>query len=361
MKGKKTILLCDDSLIVRATAKLSLSEYYYILEAETAEKMFLILKTASPDIILLDIMMAPMDGYEAITILKGNEKTKNIPVIFLTGNSDEESELKGLSLGAIDYITKPFSRPILLKRIETHLLIEDQKKDLLDFNNNLELKVREKTEQIRNLQEGLLRTISTLVEYRDDDTGGHIARTQNYVHLLINYLLENNIYMDVIKDWSLDFLLFSTRLHDVGKIAISDSILLKPARLTKEEFEVMKTHTTLGYEMLSQIEKSSPENDFFYHGKIFAYTHHEKFDGSGYPNGLKGQDIPLQGRLMAIADVYDALRSERPYKQGFTHAEATKILLDGRESHFDPILIDAFLALEKKFDSIANLKDKHEK
>jgi putative two-component system response regulator len=354
MESKKKILICDDSILILAAARLSLSATYEVIEVNSPLKLFEKLETLIPDLLLLDVEMPIMNGYQVLKKLKENPKTNGIPVIFLTGRSDESSELEGLALGAVDYIIKPFSQPILIRRIETHILLSEQKKQLQDFNENLEEKVEQKTQEIVALQNGLLDTITTLVEYRDDDTGGHINRTQAYVEVLVKYLQEHNIYSEDISGWSLEFLFKATRLHDVGKIAISDVILNKPGKLDDLEFSVMKTHAELGYKMLKKVEESSGTNDFIYHGQYFALYHHEKWDGSGYPNKLVGLDIPLQGRLMAIADVYDALRSKRPYKAKFSHEEAKNIIVGGSGKHFDPVLINAFLECEEQFIKISS-------
>jgi putative two-component system response regulator len=302
--------------------------------------------------ILLDIEMPEMNGYEAIKILKAKENTKDIPIIFLTGKTDTENELEGLDLGAVDYITKPFQPALLLKRIEVHLLVEAQKKtleaqqkELKDFNDNLQKMVDEKTKTVLELQDAILKTVADLVESRDDITGGHIERTQRGVGLLVEGLRNHPVFGRAITGWDIKLLLQSSQLHDVGKIAISDRILQKPGRLTDEEFEEMKKHAAFGVQIIEKIEASTSASDFLKYAKIFAGTHHEKWDGSGYPNGLAGEDIPLQGRIMALADVYDALVSERPYKKAFSHAEAVKIIQDGKGTQFDPVLTDVFVGL----------------
>jgi putative two-component system response regulator len=305
--------------------------------------------------ILLDIDMPEMNGYEAIKILKAKKETKDIPVIFLTGKTDTENELEGLDLGAIDYITKPFMPPLLLKRIEVHLLVESQKKtleaqqkELKNFNDNLQKMVDEKTKTVLELQDAILKTVADLVESRDDITGGHIERTQRGVELLVEGLRDNPVYGREVAGWDIKLLLQSSQLHDVGKIAISDRILQKPGRLTDEEFGDMKKHTVFGVQIIERIEASTSASDFLKYAKIFAGTHHEKWDGSGYPNALAGENIPLQGRIMALADVYDALVSERPYKKAFSHAEAMKIIQDGKGTQFDPALTDVFGAVLRK-------------
>jgi putative two-component system response regulator len=342
--------MVDDNPTNLRAGKNVLAEYYSVATAPSAEKMFTLLKSNTPALILLDIDMPEMNGYEAIKILKAKEETKDIPVIFLTAKTDTENELTGLDLGAIDYITKPFMPPLLLKRIEVHLLVETQKKtlesqqkELKNFNDNLQKMVDEKTKTVLELQDAILKTVADLVESRDDITGGHIERTQRGVGLLVEGLRDHPVFGKEVADWDIKLLLQSSQLHDVGKIAISDRILQKPGRLDKEEFEEMKKHAAFGVQIIEKIDASTSASNFLKYAKIFAGTHHEKWDGSGYPNGLAGETIPLQGRIMALADVYDALVSERPYKKAFSHAEAVKIIQDGRGTQFDPALTDVFI------------------
>jgi putative two-component system response regulator len=353
---KELIFLVDDSSANLRAGKNVLTEYYAVATAPSAEKMFVLLENNIPALILLDIEMPEMNGYEAIKILKEQPKTKNIPVVFLTGKTDTDNELEGLSLGAIDYITKPFMPLLLLKRIEAHLLVETQKRnleiqqrELKNFNDNLQQMVEAKTATVLELQNAILKTMAELVECRDNVTGGHIERTQRGVSILLSALKEDSPYSDETIDWDINLLLQSSQLHDVGKIAISDTILNKPGKLTYEEFEEMKKHAAFGVTVIERIEASTRENDFLKYAKIFAGTHHEKWDGTGYPNGLKGEAIPLPGRIMAIADVYDALVSDRPYKKAFTHEEAVRIITEGKGTQFDPILVDLFVKVQEQF------------
>jgi putative two-component system response regulator len=319
----------------------------------SCSKFLKLLEKNIPDLILLDVEMPEMNGYEAIKIIKGKKETEHIPVIFLTARNDVEGELEGLSLGAVDYITKPFRPPLLIKRIEAHLLVETQKKELINFNNSLQEMVEQKTKSVMELQSAILKTMAELVECRDDVTGGHIERTTSYLSVLLNALAELGLYGKEMTSWDLKLLLQSAQLHDVGKIAVKDSILQKTSKLTAEEFEEIKKHTTFGREVIERIKRKTSERDFLEHAGIFAASHHEKWDGTGYPEGLKGKDIPLQGRLMAIADVYDALVSDRPYKKAFTHEDAVDIITKGRGTHFDPVLVDTFLKVADKFSKIA--------
>ncbi|GHU32611.1 two-component system response regulator [Spirochaetia bacterium] len=350
---RKIVLLVDDNLTNLAIGKEMLKNQYRVYPVPSAKIMFDLLEDVIPDMILMDIEMPEMNGYEAIKRLKNQELWTEIPVIFLTAKTDEGSELEGLSLGAIDYVTKPFSAPLLLKRIENHLMIESQKKQLQEFNASLEEMVRQKTAQIFNLQNAVLSTVADLVEFRDDVTGGHISRTQKYLKILLDKLVEEGIYSEEISSWDMDYLLPSAQLHDVGKIGISDLILNKPAKLSVEEFEIMKTHTVIGVEAIKKIEQNANEHAFLRHARRIAGTHHEKWDGSGYPYGLHGQSIPLEGRLMAIADVYDALVSTRPYKKPFSIDEARKIIEEESGTHFDSILIDVFSRVADQFAEVA--------
>ncbi|MDR2143398.1 MAG: response regulator [Treponema sp.] len=351
--GRQTIFLVDDNMSNLTAGKAMLKEYYDIFSMPSGARLFTILEKVTPDLILLDIEMPEMNGYEALKKLKMEKKTRDIPVIFLTARNDPGSELEGLSLGAIDYISKPFSPPLLLRRIENHLLMRNQQTALEDYNDNLQKMVRKRTLQVQELQNSILNTITEMVEFRDDVTGGHIERTQNYLKLLVEKLLSEKIYRGEVSSWNLEFLVPSAQLHDVGKIAISDAILNKPGRLTPEEFEIMKNHAFVGEKVIGKIMEKNSENDFLYHAKIFAGTHHEKWDGSGYPRGLRNSLIPLQGRLMAVADVYDALIAERPYKKALSTQEAERIIIEGREKHFDPVLIELFEELAPRFALIA--------
>jgi putative two-component system response regulator len=360
---RKTIMIVDDNIANLRIAKNSLYNTYDVFTVPSAAKMFDLLERNKPDLILLDIDMPGMNGYEAIKILKNRPDTSDILIIFLTGKSDSESELEGLSLGAVDYISKPFMPPLLQKRIELHLTVEEQKRtleaqtqkleaqraELKNFNDNLMAMVEEKTKKVLELQSAILKTVADLVESRDDITGGHVERTQHGLKTLLDGLEELGLYKEQTRDWDIGLLLQSSQLHDVGKIAISDSILNKPGRLTPEEFEEIKKHTTLGVQIIEKIESNTSESEFLKYAKIFAGTHQEKWDGSGYPMGLAGEDIPLQGRLMAIADVYDALVSDRPYKNAFSHEEAVQIIIEGRGTHFDPVLVDVFERVADRF------------
>jgi len=299
-----------------------------------------------PDLILLDIMMPGMDGYGVCERLKADERTKNIPVIFVTAMGEEQDEVKGLALGAVDYIAKPF-RPSLVKaRVYNHL-------DLKQHRDHLEKLVRLRTRELELTQEVTIESLATLAEYRDPETGGHIKRTQNYVKALAIRLKDKGAFSGFFTDATIEMLYKSAPLHDIGKVGVQDNILLKPGKLTDEEFEEMKKHTTFGRDAIRAASGKLGSDSFLTFAEEIAYTHQEKWDGSGYPQGLKGDGIPICGRLMALVDVYDALISKRVYKAPFPHSKAVAIIAEGKGQHFDPHMVDAFLEIQEEFRSIA--------
>ena len=351
LQERKTVILVDDNPINLKLARNTLMEKYDVFTVPSAEKLFQLLEKTVPDIILLDVMMPGMSGYEAIKILKADPKFVEIPVIFLTAKADTNSELEGFVHGAVDYVSKPFSPQLLLKRVDVHVLVESQKRELKHINDNLQKIVEEKTEEVLELQNAVLKTMSNLVEYRDDVTGGHVERTEHFLETLIDEMINQKVYKEVLETWDIKLFLQSAQLHDVGKIAIRDNILMKPGSLTAEEFEEMKKHTTFGEKVIEKIQESAKESVFLTHAKIMAGAHHERWDGSGYPRGLSGANIPIQGRLMAFVDVYDALISERPYKKAFTPEQALQIIKEGRGTQFDPSLVDVFTSAVRRFQT----------
>jgi len=352
--AQKTIFLVDDDMTNLTVGDKTLSEIYNVFTLNSGALLLKMLDRRIPDLILLDVEMPGLDGYETIRLIKAKKETCNIPVIFLTGKSNSESELEGLSLGAIDYISKPFSPPLLRKRIELHLLVDSQKKELVNFNNNLLNMVDAKTKTILELQNAILNTMAELVEGRDEIEGTHIEKTQRYLQILLTAIQEKELYREETASWDCDLVLQSTQLHDVGKIVIKDNILQKPGKLTDEEFEQVKKHTTFGEKIIDKIRKNTSEETFLHYARIFAGTHHEKWDGTGYPKGLKNVEIPVLGRMMAIADVYDALVSERPYKKAFSHEEAVDIISSCKGTHFDPGMVDLFLGVSDEFQKVAS-------
>ena len=349
MNGRKTVFLVDDDMTNLTLGESALINYYNVFTLNSGTRLLAILEKKIPDLILLDVEMPEMNGYEVIKIIKNMQEVNSVPIIFLTAKNDSESELEGLSLGAVDYIIKPFSKPLLLKRLELHLLVQSQKHELIRFNENLLEMVKEKTKTVTELQNAILRTMAELIEYRDNITGSHIDRTQHYLSILIDAIKDSGLYKSEVSEWDMELILQSAQLHDVGKIAIEDRILKKAGKLTSEEFNKIKTHAAFGEKVIERIKQRTSHHAFLEQARILAYTHHEKWDGSGYPQGLRGEDIPLQGRLMAIADVYDALVSDRPYKKAFTHEQAVNIIKEESGTHFDPSLVDLFCLFADKF------------
>jgi putative two-component system response regulator len=334
----KSIYIVDDIDVNLVIAEQALEKYYRVFTMPSARKMFAMLEKIVPDMILLDIGMPDIDGFEALRQLKADERFASIPVIFLTGFNDDAAEVRGLELGAWDFITKPFSAPVLLNRIRTHLDIDDL--------------LSERTAALIKLQNGIVYALADIVESRDNDTGGHIERTSVYMQMLIEAMLEKNVYAEELKGYNVDLLISSARLHDIGKIAIPDAILNKPGKLTPEEYDKMKTHAIEGEKIICKIIDRTGDAVFLQNAKLFSTYHHERWDGAGYPYGLKGAEIPIQGRIMAIVDVYDALVSERPYKKPFSIDQALKIITDSAGTHFDPEIVNVFLSIRDKFDNI---------
>ena len=360
MSTRSTIIMVDDVQTNLTTGRTMLNTFYQVIPVPSAAKMFEALEKVTPDLILLDIEMPEMNGYEAIKKLKSDERYAAIPVIFLTAKDDADSEVEGFDLGAADYVRKPFSAPMLLKRIEKELLLARREKDLLKTQaelthhlDNMEDLVHEKAELIIRLQNAVFDTVVDMVEFRDKYTGGHIVRTQSYLKILLDEMIKEKVYAEEISGWNIYSILSSAKLHDVGKIAVSDVILGKNEKLTQDEFETMKAHVTASVDALERMMKKTGEDDFFNHAIRMAGTHHEKWDGSGYPIGLRGNNIPLEGRLMAIADVYDALISKRQYKEAMPHEKACEIIVNGSGTQFDPAIVDVFRNVKDEFERVA--------
>ena len=355
MAEKRSIIyLVDDDTTNLEIGKIALKESYQTVTFDSGRKMLDALESKVPDLVLLDVEMPQMNGYETMKEMRQDRRYNKIPVIFLTAKSDIKSEMEGLSIGATDYIYKPFSPPLLKKRIEVQLLIKEQREELAHINDHLQELVDKKTETVAELKNAVLKTMSELVEIRDNTTGGHIDRTQSYLRVLIDALYQQELYKDIVDTWDMELIFQSAQLHDVGKIAINDEILRKAGRLSEEEFLEIKKHTTFGEQVIERIMENTKEKEFLESAKIFAASHHEKWNGTGYPRGLRGEEIPLQGRLLAIADVYDALVSvDRPYKEAHSHEEAVKIIIESKGSHFEPKLVELFLSVEGEFERLA--------
>lgn len=347
MNAKKRVLIVDDVVTNVMVLIETLKSDYAVIAANSGEKALKLAFSAEPpDIILLDIMMPVMSGYEVCRRLKAVEVTKDIPIIFITAMTEIQDEEKGLELGAVDYISKPFNPELVKKRVHNQL-------ELKAHRDNLEELLRIRTKEVNLIQEVTIESLATLAEYRDPETGGHIKRTRNYVRVLADNLVKKGIYTEFLNYETTHLLYLSAPLHDIGKVGIPDNILLKPGKLTVEEYEIMKNHAIYGYKAIEVAVKRLGKDSFLKVAAEIAYSHHEKWDGSGYPRGLKGQDIPISGRLMAISDVYDALISKRVYKPPYSHKVARQIIEEGRGSHFDPALVDLFLEVDEEFVTYA--------
>lgn len=352
---KPTVMVVDDTPDNLSLMNLLLKDHYNVRIANSGERALKLAATGTPpDLILLDIMMPGMDGYEVCQHLKADPKMRDIPVIFLTAKNEADDEKKGLELGAVDYIAKPISPAIVLARIKTHLALKSSSDFLRDKNAYLEAEVSKRTREVEAIQDVTILAMASLAETRDSDTGNHIRRTQFYVKALAEQLRDHPRFSRYLTTHNITMLYRSAPLHDIGKVGIPDRILLKPGRFEPEEFEIMKKHSALGRDAIEFAEKSLGTSvEFLSTAKEIALSHHEKWDGSGYPEGLFADDIPISARLMAIADVYDSLISRRIYKDGMSHEKARTIILEGKATHFDPDIVDAFIAIQDEFQSIA--------
>ncbi|MBD8527249.1 HD-GYP domain-containing protein [Pseudomarimonas arenosa] len=350
------ILVVDDTPQNLSLMSGLLRDEYRVLVANHGERALgLVAGDSPPDLILLDVMMPEIDGFEVCRRLKQMPRGRDIPVIFLTARNEVADEQQGFDVGAVDYITKPISPPIVLARVKTQLLLKKARDLLADQNAYLEAEVQRRMRELAAVQDATIMAMASLAETRDNETGNHIRRTQHYVKLLAMEVRYHPRFRQALEsDNEIEMLYKSAPLHDIGKVGIPDHILLKPGRLTDAEFEIMKSHTTLGRDAILAAESilNAPDS-FLRYAREIAYSHQEKWDGSGYPLGLSGEEIPLSARLMAVADVYDALISRRVYKEAFSHEKAVQIIAEGRGSHFDPDLVDAFLLHAHAFREIA--------
>lgn len=363
----RTVLIVDDTPQNLTVLGELLQPHYRVRAANSGERALRV--TASdprPDIILLDIMMPGMDGYQVLRQLRADPITATIPVIFITAMTASEDEEKGLELGAVDYIVKPFNPAIVLARLRTQLELKDSRDRLAKENEWLDAEVNRRMRENLLVQDMSLKALAILAETRDMETGHHIMRTQSYIDLLARQLADHTRFKTALAGRSLDMIVKAAPLHDVGKVGIPDAVLLKPGKLDADEFRLMKTHSAIGAEAIAKamaeahnaaddetVAQAAGAFGFMEVAREIALTHHEKWDGSGYPAGLAGDSIPVGGRLMALADVYDALTCRRVYKAPMPLDQAHQIIFDGRGSHFDPDVVDAYLVLRQQFESIA--------
>jgi putative two-component system response regulator len=340
----KEILVVDDQIPTLKQIGSFLTGSYNFSLAKSGSDALSICAQGRPDLILLDVEMPEMNGFEVIERLRQNPALSRIPVIFLTGNQDTATEVRGLQSGARDFIKKPAEKNILLHRIALHLSISSYQMHLAD--------------SVTGMSDSLATSIAELIECRDESTGGHVVRTSKYVELLGRELLERGLFVDELSGPALSMIVRAAPLHDIGKISISDRILLKPARLSDEEFAAMKEHAILGAQIVENMYVRTPTQTYLRYAAMIAASHHERYDGTGYPNGWKKDVIPICGRIMAVADVYDALVENRVYRRAMSHVEAYNVIIEGQGTQFDPRVIEAFKSCHLKFAETFKSADK---
>ncbi len=362
LNRKDTVMIVDDTPAnLGVLQELLLGEKYRVVAFPSAPLAIKALGRAKPDLILLDIMMPEMDGFEACRIIKALPEGKDVPIIFLSALSDTLDKIKAFGSGGVDYITKPFQKDEVLARIATHISMRRMQIELSRHNEELQEMVEEKVKEISDSQLSTLVAITNLSESRDNFTGKHIERTGIFCKVIAEEMLKKGLYGDVVDEEFVKGLTHAASLHDIGKIGIPDAILMKKGKLSEEEFEIMKSHTTIGAMTLQNVLAMYPQNEFISLGIELAISHHERWNGRGYPAGLAGEDIPVSGRIMALADVYDAVRSRRPYKEPFSHEKSVEIIREERGQHFDPVVVDIFLENSDLFKQISeDMKDSDE-
>jgi putative two-component system response regulator len=331
----KQILVVDDNLASLKQIGAQLESHYEVSLAKSGALALKICRQERPDLILLDVEMPEMDGFGTIAALKGDPDLRPIPVIFLTGNQDTETELRALESGAMDFITKPANKDILFHRLELHL-------QFAAYQNSLEQTVKE-------LEESIVTSFAELVECKDDNAGTHVLRTGRYVDILGRRLLEAGTFGDELTGAELDLIVRAAPFHDIGKIGISDTLLLKEDALTAEEYELVKQHPLIGARFLAAIYARTPEQHYLKFARLIAESHHERFDGGGYPRGLAGDAIPLCARIMAVANVYDGCITDKVYRKALSHEEACGVIADGKGSWFDPRIVEVFEGMKDEF------------
>jgi len=351
--GKDMILIVDDVEINRIILCEILQNDYEIKEASGGGEALEILFPASgkpaqslPTAILLDIMMPDIDGFQVLDEIKKSEATKNIPVLFITASDSEDDESRGLTAGAADYITKPFNHSIVRARVDNHI-------NLARYSHKLEQLVSIKTAEVTKTYESTLEVLATIIEYRNLESGAHIRRTTLLTEVLVAKMLEHDKFKSILNKVNIPSLIKASALHDIGKIGIPDGILLKPGKLSTEEFNIIKTHTTVGSHIIDSISVTLPDNDqYLKYAKDICHSHHERWDGNGYPGGLAGDDIPLAARIISVVDVYDALVSPRCYKDPYSHSVSLGIITEGRGTQFDPDIVDVISEVAHEFQRI---------
>jgi putative two-component system response regulator len=352
----RVLVVDDEPINVKILIELLRATYTVVVATNGEQALQRLQPETLPDIVLLDVMMPALDGLEVCRRIKAEPRLAELPVIFVTSLGDAYDETRGFELGAVDYITKPFSPPVVLARLRTHLELCAARRALAARNKSLEEAVAQRTREVVLTQDVTIRALASLAEARDNETGNHVKRTQHYVRRLAEEMRHHPRFVEHLTDRSIDLMFKSAPLHDIGKVGIPDAILLKPGKLTPEEFEIMKTHAALGERaLLAAVEDGAAPTDFLRYAVEISGSHHEKWDGSGYPAGLAGEAIPVSARLMAVADVYDALICRRVYKKAFSHEAAVALIEEGSGKHFDPAIVAGFLRCVEDFRAISGV------
>lgn len=355
---RATLLLVDDTPENLTVLGQILMPHFHVRVASSGRRALEVARSNPiPDLILLDIMMPEMDGYEVLQTLREDPLTREVPVIFVSALSEEEDEAKGLALGAADYISKPVRPAIVLARVRAQLELRQARARLVDQNHWLETEVERRMRQNQVVEDVTLRALASLAEVRDNETGAHIVRTQNYVRVLAEALAVRPEFSATLTPQMIRNYTRAAPLHDIGKVGIPDSILQKPGKLEPAEWEIMKTHAKLGSDAIWRAVMDQEDRmalDFLYVAMDIAHYHHERWDGSGYPEGLRERAIPLPARLMALADVFDAMISRRVYKEPISMEETRAYIQAGSGSHFDPQVVEVFVANFDRFVDIAH-------
>lgn len=357
MSGSTNILVIDDNVLnIEAITRRLERDGFYTFKAESGTQAFRILDNFTVDLILLDVMMPEMDGYEVLESLKRSEKWRHIPVVMVSALEQQDSVVRCIESGADDYLTKPVNSTLLRARVNNSLnkkrLYDREKQyrnELELYNKQLKQKVEQQIREITSAQMAMIFATSKLAESRDPETGAHLDRLRLFCKVICEYMGKLDQYKEKITPEYIECIYAASALHDIGKVGIPDSVLLKPGKLTDKEWEIMRAHTTIGANTLRAVIDKHPGNDFVRMGIEIAESHHEKWDGSGYPHGLKREEIPLSARILALADVYDALISVRCYKDAFSHEKSRRIIVEGTGKHFDPLVVEAFLNCEEQF------------
>ncbi|NCA97929.1 MAG: HD domain-containing protein [Clostridia bacterium] len=348
------ILIVDSSPDAIRSLAGALPSRFTKLIATSGAKAFDLLAAAEdlPSLILLETLMPQMDGYEICSLLKADDRYREIPVIFISSKNEIREKIEGLQRGAVDFITKPFDPGEVMSRVDVHLKIFNLQQELTRRQHDLEDLVEAKAKEVTEMQLATIFALVRLTDRRDDKIGGHLERTQRICASLARKLSESPRFQNQIDEAFMDNLFKAAPLHDIGKVGIPDHIYLKPGRLTPEEFATMQQHTLVGAQTLAKVLEKFPDNQLIHTGVEIARYHHERWDGQGYPEGLAGEAIPLSARIMAVADVFDALRMLRPYKKPMPHKDSVVVIREGRGSHFDPDVVDAFLAVESDLEKL---------